>query len=163
MKGKKGARKRDHVVPLSSRPWRSWSDLPVEGDFVFPGGKEGAGLSNAAMSELLKGMGYSPDVRRFTDSVDLQGLVQRADGVSERTFRNGDGAHGFGQGGGRLSSRRHAGQAAPADGGLGGVLRRQGGRRRQRREDRRAQMSIHGGARKGERAERVRERDLLGK
>jgi integrase len=35
--------------------------VPTEGKFLFPGGKEGAGLSNAAMSELLKGMGYSPD------------------------------------------------------------------------------------------------------
>ena len=35
--------------------------MPAEGDFVFPGGKEGAGLSNAAMSELLKGMGYAPE------------------------------------------------------------------------------------------------------
>jgi integrase len=36
--------------------------VPVEGDYIFPGGNEGEGLSNAAMSELLKGMGYSPDV-----------------------------------------------------------------------------------------------------
>ena len=37
--------------------------VPVEGEFLFPGGKEGCGwLSNAAMSELLKGMGYSPDI-----------------------------------------------------------------------------------------------------
>ena len=35
--------------------------MPEEGEYLFPGGKEGAGLSNAAMSELLKGMGYSPD------------------------------------------------------------------------------------------------------
>ena len=35
--------------------------VPEDGHYLFPGGKEGAGLSNAAMSELLKGMGYSPD------------------------------------------------------------------------------------------------------
>jgi integrase len=62
VKGKKGARKRDHVVPLSKQALAILEDLPSEGDFVFPGGKEGAGLSNAAMSELLKGMGYAPDV-----------------------------------------------------------------------------------------------------
>jgi integrase len=62
VKGKKGARKRDHVVPLSKQAFAILEDLPSEGDFVFPGGIEGAGLSNAAMSELLKGMGYSPDV-----------------------------------------------------------------------------------------------------
>lgn len=62
VKGKKGARKRDHVVPLSKQALAALEDLPVDGEYVFPGGKEGAGLSNAAMSELLKGMHYSPDV-----------------------------------------------------------------------------------------------------
>jgi len=61
VKGKKGARKRDHVVPLTKQALAVLEDVPAEGDFVFPGGKEGAGLSNAAMSELLKGMGYAPE------------------------------------------------------------------------------------------------------
>jgi integrase len=61
MKGKKGARKRDHVVPLTKQALAVLAEVPVEGSYIFPGGKEGAGLSNAAMSELLKGMGYSPD------------------------------------------------------------------------------------------------------
>ena len=61
VKGKKGTRKRDHVVPLSKQAMVALEAVPAEGDFVFPGGKEGAGLSNAAMSELLKGMGYSPE------------------------------------------------------------------------------------------------------
>jgi integrase len=60
VKGKKGARKRDHVVPLPDQAFALLEDS--EGEFIFPGGKEGAGLSNAAMSELLKGMGYAPDV-----------------------------------------------------------------------------------------------------
>jgi integrase len=63
VKGKKGARKRDHVVPLSKQALAVLKVVPADGgDYVFPGGNEGAGLSNAAMSELLKGMGYSPDV-----------------------------------------------------------------------------------------------------
>ena len=62
MKGKKGARKRDHVVPLSDQAMAALAAVPVEGEFLFPGGKEGAGLSNAAMSELLKGMGYKPEI-----------------------------------------------------------------------------------------------------
>jgi integrase len=62
VKGKKGARKRDHVVPLSKQALAVLKGLPTDGEFVFAGGKEGAGLSNAAMSELLKGMGYDPDV-----------------------------------------------------------------------------------------------------
>jgi integrase len=61
VKGKRGARKRDHVVPLTKQALAVLAEVPVEGVYIFPGGKEGAGLSNAAMSELLKGMGYSPD------------------------------------------------------------------------------------------------------
>lgn len=61
LKGKKGGRKRDHVVPLTEQAIAALDAVPVEGSYLFPGGKEGAGLSNAAMSELLKGMGYSPD------------------------------------------------------------------------------------------------------
>lgn len=61
VKGKKGARKRDHVVPLTKQALAVLNAVPSEGDYLFPGGKENAGLSNAAMSELLKGMGYSPD------------------------------------------------------------------------------------------------------
>lgn len=61
VKGKKGARKKDHVIPLSKAALAALDAVPEQGDYLFPGGKEGAGLSSAAMSELLKGMGYSPD------------------------------------------------------------------------------------------------------
>jgi integrase len=61
VKGKRGARKKDHVVPLSKAALATLDAALEEGEYLFPGGKEGAGLSNAAMSELLKGMGYSPD------------------------------------------------------------------------------------------------------
>ena len=61
VKGKRGARKRDHVVPLTKQALAVLAEVPEEGVYIFPGGKEGAGLSNAAMSELLKGMGYKPD------------------------------------------------------------------------------------------------------
>jgi integrase len=61
VKGKRGARKRDHVVPLTKQALAALNAVPAEGSYIFPGGKEGAGLSNAAMSELLKGMGYSPE------------------------------------------------------------------------------------------------------
>jgi integrase len=62
MKGRKGSAKRDHVVPLSDRALAVLEDLPREGDFIFPGGIEGEGLSNMAMAELLKEMGYSGDI-----------------------------------------------------------------------------------------------------
>jgi integrase len=63
MKGRKGNGKRDHVVPLSDRAVAILNDddLPREGDFVFPGGKEGQGLSNMALAEALKEM-VSADV-----------------------------------------------------------------------------------------------------
>jgi integrase len=62
MKGKKGKRRPDHVIPLSDRAIEILQDLPREGAFIFPGAKEGEGLSNMAMAELLKEMGYSGDV-----------------------------------------------------------------------------------------------------
>lgn len=62
VKGKKGARKRDHVVPLSKQAMAILEDLPREADFIFPGGVEDCGLSSAAMDQLLKGMGYDSNV-----------------------------------------------------------------------------------------------------
>ncbi|PDT58874.1 integrase [Bradyrhizobium diazoefficiens] len=61
MKGKKGKRRPDHTIPLSDRAMAILQDLPREGDFVFPGAKEGAGLSNMAMAETLREMGYEGD------------------------------------------------------------------------------------------------------
>jgi integrase len=61
MKGRKGGRRRDHAVPLSDAALAVLADLPRAGDFLFSGGTDAGGLSNAAMSELLKGMGYAPD------------------------------------------------------------------------------------------------------
>jgi integrase len=62
VKGKKGARKRDHVVPLSDRVMSILDNLLVQGDFIFPGDDPEVGLSNAAMSEMLEGMGYDPEI-----------------------------------------------------------------------------------------------------
>ena len=58
VKGKKGARKRDHVVPLTKQAMAVLGAVPTDGQYVFPGGKEGRGLSDMAMAEVLKGMGY---------------------------------------------------------------------------------------------------------
>ena len=62
LKGKKGTRKKDHVVPLTDEALAILKDLPRDGDYVFPGGKEAKGLSNMAMAEVLKEMGYSADM-----------------------------------------------------------------------------------------------------
>jgi integrase len=59
LKGEKGKKRHDHVVPLADRSFALLEDLPREGEFIFPGGVEDGGLSNAAMSEMLKGMGYT--------------------------------------------------------------------------------------------------------
>jgi integrase len=59
LKGKRGARKRDHAVPLADEAIAILKAIPRNGEFIFPGGREGRGLSNMAMAEVLKEMGYS--------------------------------------------------------------------------------------------------------
>ena len=94
LKGQKGRRRPDHVIPLSDRAMAILEDLPREGDFVFPGAKEGEGLSNMAMAETLKEMGYRGDVATVHGfRSDVQGLGIRANRLCQRTQRNGDGAH----------------------------------------------------------------------
>jgi integrase len=51
--------KKDHRVPLSDRLLEILKKMPREGEFIFPGGKKNEPLSNAAMDQLLKGMGYN--------------------------------------------------------------------------------------------------------
>jgi integrase len=65
LKGRRGARKRDHVVPLTDRALAILDALPTEGDFIFPGASAGRGLSNMAMAETLKGLGYPQTVHGF--------------------------------------------------------------------------------------------------
>jgi integrase len=48
---------REHRVPLSDRAVAILKALPREAEFVFPGGRKGAPISNMAMAELLKRMG----------------------------------------------------------------------------------------------------------
>lgn len=62
VKGKKGARKRDHFVPLPETAMAILENLDGEGEYVFSGSKEGAALSNMAMSQMLEGMGYDSSV-----------------------------------------------------------------------------------------------------
>jgi integrase len=64
LKGRRGVRRNDHAVPLSDRALAILKELPGgEGiDAVFPGESEGSRLSNMAMAELLKAMGYTGKV-----------------------------------------------------------------------------------------------------
>jgi integrase len=48
--------KRPHRVPLSDQVVSLLQDLPREADFLFPGGRKGAPISNMAMAILLKRM-----------------------------------------------------------------------------------------------------------
>lgn len=61
LKGKKGARKRDHVVPLSGAASQVLEAVASTLSFTFPGDKKDGGLSDMAMAELLKGMGYGSE------------------------------------------------------------------------------------------------------
>jgi integrase len=59
LKGKKGTRKRDHVVPL---PDRALEVIDAErSEFLFAN-EDGEPLSNMAMLELLQGMGFGEDL-----------------------------------------------------------------------------------------------------
>jgi len=49
--------KREHRVPLTVKVIEILRALPREVDYVFPGGRNGAPISNMAMAELLKRMG----------------------------------------------------------------------------------------------------------
>jgi integrase len=57
LKGKRGARKRDHSVPLSDRALQIIGELPERSTYVFAA-DDGKPLSNMAMLELLRGMGF---------------------------------------------------------------------------------------------------------
>ena len=91
------------------------------GDFIFPGAKAGAPLSNMALAMALRRM--KVDVTGARLPVDVQGLVERADGVSGRAFRNGAGARRWGQDGGGVSARRPVPEAGRVDGRVERFLR----------------------------------------
>jgi integrase len=59
---------REHRVPLSHRVRDILTNLPREGEFVFPGGRANKPLSNMALLQLMRGMrvGYVPHGFRST-------------------------------------------------------------------------------------------------
>lgn len=61
LKGRRGRRKRDHVVPLSDRAGIILDGLPQHSEHLFAHA-DGASLSNMAMLELLQGMGFGGDL-----------------------------------------------------------------------------------------------------
>lgn len=61
LKGRRGRRKRDHVVPLSDRASVILNGLPQHSEYLFAHADR-APLSNMAMLELLQGMGFGKDL-----------------------------------------------------------------------------------------------------
>src|SRR4051794_39575415 len=61
LKGKKGSVKRDHVVPLCDRALQIVRDLPASSIYLFAA-DDGEPLSNMAMLEVLRGMGFGGDL-----------------------------------------------------------------------------------------------------
>ena len=59
MKGEKGDRKRDHVVPLCDRAMEILEGLVRDGDFIFPGSEAKKGLSNNSLAAVLDRMNAS--------------------------------------------------------------------------------------------------------
>jgi integrase len=61
LKGKKGNRKRDHVVPLPNRALEIIAADANRSEYLFAN-QDGEPLSNMAMLELLQGMGFGEDL-----------------------------------------------------------------------------------------------------
>ena len=60
----------EHVVPLSGRAIEVLAEARSlgEGDFVFPGAKQGRPISDMTMSKLIKKLGFDADVHGFRTS-----------------------------------------------------------------------------------------------
>jgi integrase len=66
--GKRMKGRREHRVPLSKRALELLASIPREGDFLFPGARLGAPLSNMAMLELVRDMRPGATVHGFRSS-----------------------------------------------------------------------------------------------
>jgi integrase len=61
LKGRRGARRRDHVVPIADRALEIVGEFPERSEYLFAH-EDGSPLSNMAMLELLQGMGFGEDL-----------------------------------------------------------------------------------------------------
>jgi integrase len=61
MKRKNKDEAKDHRVPLSSAALTLLKALPRAGDYVFPGQREGDAISDTAIRDVLRDMGYAHD------------------------------------------------------------------------------------------------------
>lgn len=98
---------REHKVPLSARALAILDGLPREegNEFIFIGGREGKGLSNMAMLQLLKDMGHdaitvhgmrsafkdwASEMTNFPDIASEMALAHTIKSKVERAYRRGD-------------------------------------------------------------------------
>jgi integrase len=72
LKGRKGARKRDHVILLSDRAIRILQDLPRDGEYIFAGGSTDGGLSNNAMGAVIDRMNAEKQAAGLPKWIDPQ-------------------------------------------------------------------------------------------
>ena len=101
------------------------ASLPREkgSDVVFIGDKKGQPLSNMALLMTLRRM-ERDDLTTHGFRSTFRDWAAETDCLPERDAGDGARAHCQRQDRGRLSARRHDGEAPPADAGLGGVLRK---------------------------------------
>jgi integrase len=105
LKGKKGARKYDHAVPLCARALEIVQSIGGASTFLFPGGN-GAPISNMAMLELLQGIAGCEDLTvhgfrstfkdwcaettSFPNELSEMALAHTVSDKVERAYRRGD-------------------------------------------------------------------------
>lgn len=96
---------KEHRVPLSDRAVAILKALPREAEFVFPGGRKGAPISNMAMAELLKRMerlditvhgfrsafrDWAAEKTTYANHVVEMALAHAIADKSEAAYRRGD-------------------------------------------------------------------------
>ena len=97
---------REHKVPLPPRAVEILHRLPREdgNDFIFIGGRKGAGLSNMAMAELLKDLrpgvtvhgmrsafkDWASETTSFANIVSEMALAHAISDKTEKAYRRGD-------------------------------------------------------------------------
>ena len=128
---------KEHRVPLSERRWtccarwRSSAPIPKPTASSSSGGKAGKPLSSMALLMLLRRMGRG-DLTAHGFRSTFRDWCAEATNYPREVAEARAGAHAARQDRGRLSARRPDGKAAPADGGMGSVLRAAGRDRRGR-------------------------------
>jgi integrase len=103
LKGKKGARMRDHVVPLSKRALEIIDDLTERGDYLFAN-DDGSPLSGMAMLECLRGLrsgltvhgfrsafkDWASEITAYSNELSELALAHTVSDKVEAAYRRGD-------------------------------------------------------------------------